>query len=48
VAQNLNTLQNCQAATKKAHKGNTKAYEKDHDRKSEELVSENSSSESGF
>ena len=43
MAQNLNKLQNCQAAIKK---GNTKAYEKDHDRKSEELVSENSSSES--
>jgi len=46
VAQNLNKLQNCQAAIKKAHKGKTKAYEKDHDRKSEELVSEYSSNES--
>jgi hypothetical protein len=33
VAQNLNKLQNCQAAIEKAHTGNTMAYEKDHDRK---------------
>jgi hypothetical protein len=41
VAPNLNTLQNCQAAIKKAHKGNTMAHEKDHDRKIEELVPKN-------
>jgi len=37
VAQNLNKLQNCQAAIKKAHKGKTKAYEKDHDEKVKNL-----------
>ena len=41
VARNFNKLQNCQAAIKKAHKGNTMAYEKDHDRKIEELVPKN-------